>query len=381
MRHRDGGPGPPGTRAEVIESTGSGWDLDFATASSGRVPTPASAATLRIDLHTHILPESWPNLKDRYGYGGFVELDHFAPCRARMIVDGRVFREVGDNCWDPARRIAECDRDGIHVQVLSTVPVMFSYWAKPADAVDLARILNDHLAWVVATNPKRFVGLGTVPLQAPELAIRELERCVLDLGLAGIEIGTHVNDWNLEAPELFPVFERAAALGAAVFVHPWEMLAPERMRNYWLPWLVGMPTESALALASLVFGGVLERLPSLRVCIAHGGGSFFGMLGRLEHGFQARPDLVAVDNPHPPSKYLGRFYVDSLTHDPELLARIVRTIGPNRVALGSDYPFPLGEDRPGSMIDAMTDLSADDRAWLFHRTALEFLNRPLAAFL
>ena len=353
---------------------GSGWETPADDA-------PPPTASFKIDLHTHILPPSWPNLRERYGYGGFVELEHFAPCRARMVIDGRAFREVADNCWDPARRLEECDREGVHVQVLSTVPVMFSYWAKSNDGQDLSRILNDHLAWVVATNPKRFVGLGTVPLQNPDLAIAELERCVVDLRLAGVEIGTHVNAWNLDHPELFPFFKRAAELGAAVFVHPWEMLAPERMPKYWLQWLVGMPTETTIAICSVIFGGVLERLPNLRICFAHGGGSFPGTLGRIEHGFHARPDLVAVDNPHPPSKYLDRFYVDSLTHDAEGLRLLLRLMGANRIALGSDYPFPLGEDRPGTLIESMADLPPDAKEWLLHRTALEFLNRTKEQFL
>ncbi|MEO8451902.1 MAG: amidohydrolase family protein [Gemmatimonadota bacterium] len=354
---------------------GSGWETPPPD------PGPPPTSSFKIDLHTHILPPSWPNLRERYGYGGFVELDHFAPCRARMVIDGSSFREIGDNCWDPARRLEECDREGVHVQVLSTVPVMFSYWAKPTDAHDLAKLLNDQLAWVVATSPKRFVGLGTVPLQDPDLAVAELERCVTDLRFAGVEIGTHVNDWNLDRPELFPFFARAAELGAAVFVHPWEMLAPERMRKYWMPWLVGMPTETTLAICSVIFGGVLERLPSLRICFAHGGGSFPGTLGRIEHGFHARPDLVAVDNPHPPSHYLKRFYVDSLTHDAEGLRLLLRLMGANRIALGSDYPFPLGEDRPGALIESMADLTPEEKEWLLNRTALEFLNRTKEQFL
>ena len=179
---------------------------------------------MKIDLHTHILPENWPDLQERYGYGGFIQLDHHAPCRARMLIDGKFFREIEDDCWSPARRLADCHANGVDVQVLSTVPVMFSYWAKPADALDLSKLLNDHIAGVVAEHPQRFVGLGTVPMQDPDLAVGELRRCVEDLHLAGIEIGTHVNDWNLNEPALFAVFEAAADLGAAVFVHPWDMM-------------------------------------------------------------------------------------------------------------------------------------------------------------
>ena len=335
---------------------------------------------LTVDLHTHVLPESWPDLAARYGYGGWVSLTHHEPCRARMMIDGTLFREIGDNCWSCERRLEDCDRDGVSVQVLSTVPVMFAYWAKPEHTLDLARMLNDHLAGVVAQAPRRFIGLGTVPLQSPGLAVRELERCVLELRLAGIQIGTHVGDWNLDHPALFPVFEAAARLGAAVFVHPWDMLAPERMTRYWLPWLVGMPTEAALAICSVIFGGVLERLPRLRIGFAHGGGAFPAILGRLERAFATRPDLVAQHNPHPPAAYLKRFYVDSLTHDPDALRTLVRLHGAERVALGSDYPFPLGEGQPGSLIASMTDLDQPTRARLLHGTAVAFLDRPAEAF-
>ncbi len=335
---------------------------------------------LAIDLHTHILPESWPDLAARYGAGRWVSLEHHAPCRARMMVNGKVFREISDNCWLPSRRLEECDRDGVQVQVLSTVPVLFSYWARPEHGHDWSRFLNDHLAGVVAAHPRRFIGLGTVPLQAPELAVRELTRCVQELGLAGIQIGTHVGEWNLDHPALFPVFETAERLGAAVFVHPWDMLAPERMTKYWLPWLVGMPAETALAICCVIFGGVLERLPRLRIGFAHGGGSFPGTYGRIAHGFEVRPDLVAVDNPHPPERYLKRFYVDALTHDADALRVLLRLHGPERVAMGSDYPFPLGESPPGSLIAEMPDLDPPTRARLLHGTALEFLNRAAVDF-
>jgi aminocarboxymuconate-semialdehyde decarboxylase len=342
---------------------------------------------MKIDLHTHILPRDWPDLDKKYGYPGFVRLDHYKPCCARMMIGDRVFREITDNVWDPKRRIEECDRTGVTMQVLSTVPVMFSYWTKPADGLDLSRRLNDHIAEVVRKHPKRFAGLATIPLQDPDLAARELERCVRHLGLRGVEIGTHVDPnphfgrldtLNLDNASLQPVWSAAEQLGAAIFVHPWDMAGKERMPNYWLPWLVGMPAETSLAICSMIFGGVFERFPKLRVAFAHGGGAFPITIGRIEHGFHVRPDLVATDNKTNPRHYLAhgktpaRFFVDSLVHDADVLRLLLKLFGAQRVALGSDYPFPLGEARPGKLIESMK-LSAKDKSQLLVKTAREFL--------
>lgn len=327
-----------------------------------------------IDLHTHILPENWPDLKERYGYGGWVSLEHHRPCCARMTIDGRAFREIQSNCWDPKVRIADCDATGVHVQVLSTVPVMFSYWARPKDALDLSRFLNDHIADIVAEWPDRFIGLGTIPMQDPACAIQELERVVQDLGMPGVQIGSNVQGRNLDDPAVFEVLEAAEALGAAVFVHPWDMLGSNRMSKYWLPWLVGMPTETALAICSVVFSGVLERLPKLRIAFAHGGGSFPFTIGRIEHGFNVRPDLCATDVEQGPRSFLKQIYLDSLVHDTNALRYLVTQHGADRVALGSDYPFPLGEEKPGSLIQSMSDFTDEQKRLLLGGTAEEFLN-------
>lgn len=334
---------------------------------------------LTIDIHTHILPENIPDFKAKFGYGGFISLDHHKPCCARMMMDDKFFREVEDNCWDPGKRMKECDSHGVHVQVLSTVPVMFSYWSKPEHCLELSVFLNDHIAGIVHKYPRRFIGLGTIPLQSPVLAIKELERCK-NIGLAGVQIGSHVNDWNLNDENLFEVFQACSDLKMAVFVHPWEMMGEKQMQKYWLPWLVGMPAETSRAICSMIFGGVIEKLPELKVAFAHGGGSFPSTIGRIEHGYHCRPDLVAVDNKNNPRDYIKKIYYDSLVHDPLMLNYLKDLVGVERIALGSDYPFPLGENEPGSLIRSMPYTDAE-KARLLSGTALEWLGLSQEKFI
>ena len=324
-----------------------------------------------IDIHTHILPENIPNFREKFGYGGFVSLEHHKPCCAKMMMDDKFFREVDDNCWSDEVRIKECDDQGVNVQVLSTVPVMFSYWAKDEDTLTVAEFLNDHIADIVKRNPKRFIGLGTVPMQNAALAIQELIRCK-GIGLRGIQIGSHINDWNLDRAELFPIFQKCEELEMSIFVHPWDMMGKEKMEKYWLPWLVGMPAETSLAICSMIFGGVFERLPNLKVAFAHGGGSFPATIGRIEHGFNVRPDLCAIDNKVNPRDYLGNFYLDSLVHEPKMLEFIVDMMGEDKICLGTDYPFPLGELEPGKLINEMSYTNAK-KSKLLAENALNWL--------
>ncbi len=329
-------------------------------------------------MHTHILPKVMPNWTEKFGYGKFIHLEHQEDGTANMMQGGQFFRNIQENCWDENIRITDYESYATKVQVVCTIPVMFSYWAKTADCVSLSQFLNDHIAELVQRYPKNYIGLGTIPMQDTEEAIKELER-IKSIGLVGIQIGSNINDENLSEEKFFPIFEACERLSLAVMVHPWQMMGFDSMKKYWLPWLVGMPAETSRAACSLIFGGVLERLPNLRICFSHAGGSFLPTIGRIEHGYNCRPDLVAIDNPINPREYLGKFWVDSITHDLDALKYILKLQGSNRVCLGSDYPFPLGDLEIGKFIEE-SDLSASDKANIFHNSTLEWLDLDKKAF-
>jgi aminocarboxymuconate-semialdehyde decarboxylase len=334
---------------------------------------------LKIDMHTHILPEKLPNFAERFGYGDFIHLQSRADGAADMMKGDQFFRTIQSNCWDADLRVKEYQQHHTKVQVVCTIPVMFSYWAKGADCLELSRFLNDHIAELVANDPSHYVGLGTIPMQDTKLAIKELQRLKEDLDIPGIQIGSNINDLNLNEEQFFPIFEACQSLGVAVMVHPWNMMAMDKMRKYWLPWLVGMPAETSRAMCSMIFGGIFEKLPDLRVCFSHAGGSFFGTIGRIEHGFNCRPDLVAVDNEQNPRNYFGQFWVDSITHDAKALQYILDYQGSKRVCLGSDYPFPLGDLEIGAFIEEM-GLPNDQVEDIYCNAALEWLALDKARF-
>lgn len=334
---------------------------------------------LKIDSHTHIIPENMPNWTEKFGYEGFIHLEHHRAGFAKMMQGEKFFREIESNCWDPNLRIEDYNKFQTQIQVVCTIPVMFSYWAKPIDASEISRFLNDHIIELCTKYPKNYIGLGTIPLQDIDLAIEELHR-IHKLGMKGVQIGSNVNDKNLDDPDFFPFYEACEKLNMSIMVHPWNMMGRMNMQKYWLPWLVGMPAETTRAMCSLMFSGVFDKFPKLRFMFSHAGGNFFFTMGRIEHGFNCRPDLVAVDNPINPRNYYNRFWIDSITHDADALKFIMKYQHSDKICLGSDYPFPLGDLEIGKFITEM-GMDNTDVENVFYKSTLDWLDLDINHYL
>jgi aminocarboxymuconate-semialdehyde decarboxylase len=324
-----------------------------------------------IDIHNHFFPRTWPDLAARYGTPNWPWIKHTEPGKAEIMVGDRFFRQIYAACWDPEVRLNEMDRDGVEMQVLSATPVLFAYERPREHALDCARLFNDAALELCAQGKGRLKSLCQVPLQDIEASCKELSRC-MRAGHLGVQIGNHVGENNLDDPGIITFLQHCADEGAAVLVHPWDMLAPQRMPKYLMPWTVGMPAETQLGMVAMILGGAFDKLPSsLRICFAHGGGSFAFLLGRLENAWQHHPVAHGVCE-LPPSRYLDRFYVDSAVFDERALQFLVGTMGDGRVMLGSDYPFPLGEHRVGSLIRS-SHLPEHAKALLLGGNAVSFL--------
>jgi aminocarboxymuconate-semialdehyde decarboxylase len=324
-----------------------------------------------IDIHTHFLPRAWPDLAARFGTPDWPWMRHGAGGTAMLMVGEREFRPVGSACWNPAERLEHMDRDAVDVQIMCVTPLLFAYQRPAAQALECARIFNDAALEICSHAPRRLKALCQVPLQDSELACRELSRAMAD-GHIGVQIGNHVGQRELNDEGIITFLRHCAAEGAAVFVHPWDMMAQERMPRYQLPWLVAMPAETQLSILWLILSGAFERLPrSLKLCFAHGGGSFPYLLGRVDNAWRNR-DIVREDCPNLPSSYRDRFSVDATVFSHDALDFLVRTMGEDRVMLGSDYPFPLGEQQVGSLIRSHATLPAATRDKLLQRNAAAF---------
>jgi aminocarboxymuconate-semialdehyde decarboxylase len=322
-----------------------------------------------IDVHAHYVPKGWPDLGP-----GTPHLKIETERDAVIMLGDREFRRIQSDCWDAGVRLADMDADGVRAQVVSPTPVFFSYAADVTQAARIAQVMNDLALEICAPAPGQLLPMCQVPLQDPDAACAELDRC-MKAGHVGVEIGNHVGDLDLDSEGIVTFLQHAASLGAPVFVHPWDMPSSPRHARWMTQWLVGMPAETHTSVLAMILGGVFDRVPSeLRICFAHGGGSFAFWLGRMENAWHKRHDVIGTSQ-YPPSHYLGRFYVDSVVFDERALRLLVDTVGADRVVVGSDYPYPLGERPAGGVVRKAAFLDEATRARILSGNARTFLGQ------
>lgn len=333
----------------------------------------------RVDFHTHIIPDNFPDLEAKYGDDRFPTLKHTCSCGAEIYKDGKSFRKIDDNAWDPEKRIAQMDEEGVDVQVLSPIPVTFAYWAEPEKCLELSVAQNDFIASVVAKYPDRFVGLGTVPLQDADMAITEMKRAINELGLKGIEIGSNANGKTLDDPEILRFLEAAAEMNVPIFVHPWATIGVERMPRHNFMYSIGMPSETALAASSLIFSGILDKYPDFKICFSHGGGSLPYLLPRIDQAWEVWPHIRTTENP--PSHYAKKLYFDTLVYDPRNLQFMLEKFGSDHIIMGTDYPFLLREIPPGKVVEELEKVSEEEIKQMLGENAVEFLGLNKSSFI
>lgn len=322
-----------------------------------------------IDVHTHMVPEKLPDFAKRAGGNRWPRMEPVDACSCKVMIGGENFRTVTDQCWSVERRLEDMNREGVTRQVVSPMPKLFSYWFDAADTLEFCRYINEATAEMIQAAPDKFLGLGQVPLQDPELAARELER-IGELGLVGVEIGSNVDGRSLADPMFLPFFAEAERKGVPLFVHALDPYGTERfIGSKFLENLIGFPQENQLAAATLVTGGVMAKHPKLKILFSHGGSGFPIVLPRLDQGWRTMEQYL----PEPPSSYVGNYYFDSLLFDAPSIGFLVEKFGAERVMVGSDYPFVIREVPPGKHLAEVTTLTPAQRDQLHYKTCLEWL--------
>lgn len=331
-----------------------------------------------VDIHNHFFPDALPDLQAKFGGPPAPRVVKTGPANAEVMIGDKLFRKLDSNCWDVERRLAEMDRDGVDIQIISATPVLFSYGRPANEALYMAQTMNDYALAMCAKGKGRLHALCQVPLQDIDASCTELDRA-MKAGHKGVQIGNHVGPKNLDDDGIVTFLQHCADRGAAVLVHPWDMMAPERMPNYMMPWTVSMPAETQLSIVAMILGGAFDRLPkSLKIVFGHGGGSFAFLLGRLEAAWKNIPSTRGKST-QPPSLYCDRFCVDALVFDARAFKLLVEVMGEDRVMLASDYPYPLGDHKIDRLVRSAGYLSPSAQSKMLCDTAIAFHNIAPAA--
>ncbi len=316
-----------------------------------------------IDVHSHLLPQI---LRDAIAKGEtWHGMGHEANEGLGFIVGHgrRIMINSPKLHFTPEERIANMDQDGTDVQVVSIHTPLFPYHWEPGPALQMSKEVNDEISDMTRKFPDRFAGLATLPAQDVNASIEELERAVKALGLKGAELDMEVHGANWDEPQFLPLFKAAESLGALLFFHPQpqeNIVALGRTRKYGLPNSIGVPLEDTLLVATLIYGGILEKCPNLKVCVAHGGGpACFGM-GRMDHGWKVRSE-ARVNIPRPPSAYQSQLYYDCLTSSEATLRFLIDSVGIDQVVVGSDWPFVGWDPSPAGWLEGLTSLTLEEK--------------------
>jgi aminocarboxymuconate-semialdehyde decarboxylase len=364
----------PGHIHPALAASRKGASKSRRTAKRARpVVRDGKGRSLRVDIHCHYLNKDVAAKMAPLNPAQYEPQIKFANALTREV-NVKQMQDRGPKLSTIELRLKDMDRMGVDIQAVSPAPQQTYYWAEPGLGLEVSRMINDRLAQIVATWPDRFVGLGTVPLQNVELAVAELERCVKQLGLRGVEINPNVNGMDLTDPRLNldGFFAKARELDIVIFMHPTGFTQGERLMDHYFNNLIGNPLDTTVGTSHLIFGGVMERHPGLKIVLPHAGGFLGHYWARMDHGWRARADCRTIIKKAPTS-YLKKFYFDTITFDPEMLRNLIDKFGPQQVLLGTDYPFDMGEEDPVGLINSVPQLSAADKQKIMGETAARLL--------
>ena len=307
-----------------------------------------------VDIHTHVVPHEFPRYLGRHANARWPSMTDARPCHRHVMLDGKVYRTVSHQAWDTQVRLADMERTQVERQVLSPMPELLSYWLEGEDGAAMCRFLNETIAAMVQAQPTRFSGLAAVPLQDLDRAIDELRHAVVELKLAGVEIGTNVNGTPIGDVRFRPFFEACASLSAAVFVHPLRPSGMDRLVGPPALEQVGaFPGEVGLSALSMLTGGTLAALPDLRIAFSHGGGSLQVLVPRLQQAWEVLP-AVKEALAEAPREAVRRLFFDDLLYDAGAIEALVRLAGPTQVMVGTDYPFSIMDREPAARLASLS---------------------------